>query len=148
MATDLTTHGYRAVNGEPIVAISESTLAAGASMLEAWRALEPLVRTLTKRVSDALEHEATDLRGSAQLLGTCSTVVQRVGTAAQGMLRTSEGLAKLTVLLSAGRPQRLSPGKLSQQQLVGMVLETAKQLHTQGTACPVCGVGPLAIDVP
>jgi len=148
MATDLTAHGYHAVNGEPVVAIMEATRDAGAAMVDTWRHLEPIVKALTAEVQRVVadRRHKFSVEEATTLLTKCASVVRNVGGAAQGMLKVSEGQARLAVLLSVGKPERKAPGQMTQAQLVGVVLETAKRLHESGKPCPTCGTVP-AVEV-
>jgi hypothetical protein len=146
VATDLTQVSFRSVNGAPITEIAESTLKAGGSMVDTWTRLEPLVQQLISRLSDTVDDAAhLDTNEAATLLGLCATVVQKVGNAAQGVLKASEGLSKLSVLLAAGRGTRKPPSEMSQRQLAAVLVETLKKLGTEGP-CPVCHATP-AIDI-
>src|SRR5262249_28283007 len=138
MATDLTTVSYRSINGESVVQVAESTLSAGASMIDAWRQLEPLVRTLTKKVGASLKSQKRTPAEDAKLLALCATVIHRVGSAAQGVLRATEGQAKLAVLLQAGQAPRRAASQLTEKQLAGIVLEAAKKIVERTGRCPVC----------
>ena len=145
MATaDLTTVSYRSINGQSVVAVAESTLAAGASMVDAWHQLEPLVRTLTKRVGASLKSHKRTPAEDAKLLSLCATVIHRVGGAAQGVLRATEGQAKLAVLLQAGQAPRKAASQLTEKQLAGVVLEAAKRIVEKTGRCPVCM--PIAVS--
>jgi hypothetical protein len=75
---------------------------------------------------------------SAALLGLCATVIQKVGSASTGMLKASEGLQKLSLLLSAGKGVRKSAGEMTEQQLASVVLETAKRIVQKTGKCPLC----------
>jgi hypothetical protein len=136
MATDLTAVSLRGVNGQPIVAIAESTLQAGGSMVDTWRRLEPMVRTLTDRVASGLEDDALNPKEAAQLLQLCANVVHKVGSASVGMLKAADGLSKLSLLLSVGKTTRRSPAEMSQSQLASLLVETLKKLGDAGP-CPL-----------
>src|SRR5215471_5230245 len=134
MPTDLTAHGYKSVNGQGVLAVIESTLAAGASMVQTWRALEPIVKALTEEV----QHRVADRRNkftadeAAGLLTKCASVVRNVGASAQGMLKASEGQARLLVVLQTGDVKPKSPKEMTEKQLIGVVVETLKKAHDAG----------------
>jgi len=126
-----------AANGESVLAVQSQTLAAGQRLLETWQALEPIVKQLIDLVR--AEVEAGELEKPASLLSQCAVVVQKVGAAASGVLKTSEGLAKLSLILDASRPIRKTPGDMTQAELSKIVLATAKQIWESGKPCPTCG---------
>jgi len=148
MPTDLSAHGYRSVNGEPVLAVIQSTLEAGSSMVQTWRALEPIVKALTEevqaRVNDHRRKFTVD--EAAGLLTKCASVVRNVGAAAQGMLKASEGQARLLVVLQTGDVKPKKPSEMTEKQLIGVVVETLKKAHDAGKPCPVCATVP-AIEV-
>jgi hypothetical protein len=139
-ATDLTNlHGrLDGLTGRPMVEVARATLDAGSSLVAAWRDLEPVVRTLTKKVRRYAERPTVEDEKAARLLGQCARVVQQVGAAAQGILRATEGQARLALLLEGGRPQRVAPAQLTERQLVSVVMEVAKKVKQEGGVCPVC----------
>jgi hypothetical protein len=149
-AQDLTAaSGLSALSGRPVVEVADATLAAGASLLREWQELEPIVRQLIRRVKEHCEHET--IRGAEALkaLSACATVVQKLGVAGTSVLRASEGMSKLALLLSAGTVRRVAPGEQSQKQLAGVVLEAAKRIVEQTGHCPFCtpiAAGPKVTD--
>ena len=137
---DLTHGHFPQLTGKPVVEIAQATLAAGASLVQAWRDLEPIVRSLTAKVKVMAEGELTG-HEAAKLLGQAANVVQKVGAASQGMLRASDGMQRLALLLDEG-VQRVNPKAMSEKQLASLVLETAKQIAKDRGACPICADTP------
>ena len=137
MATDLTAVSLRSVNGESVVAIADATLKSGASMLRTWDEFEPIVRDLTTKLATYARSDEVESGKAARLLSLSASVVQKLGQAAQGMLRTSEGLSKLSLLLDVGRVKRRHPSEMTQKELAGVLVETLKKLGADGP-CPVC----------
>lgn len=137
-ATDLTRVSLPAVNGQPVVEIAEATLKSGARMAAAWDALEPVVRTLTVKVQAYCNQDEIQGKEAAQLLDRVASVIHKVGAASTGMLRSSEGLARLSVLLDAGRVRRTQPEAMTQKQLAATVIETVKRIAKDTGSCPIC----------
>jgi len=136
VSTDLTAaRSVMAANGERVSEIQAATLDAGARLIDTWRELEPIVKQLIALVRT--EVESGHVEKPAQLLGHCAVVVQKVGAAATGVLKASEGMAKLGLLLSVGSEKK-APREMTQAQLSAVVLETAKRIWTSGQPCPVC----------
>src|SRR5215813_14828160 len=99
MATDLTAvRSVQQATGEYVAEIQAATLAAGASLVQTWRELEPIVKALIALVK--ADVESGDIEKPAHLLSQCAVVVQKVGSAATGVLKASEGMAKLGIILS------------------------------------------------
>jgi hypothetical protein len=142
--TDLTAASLDAVNGESLRQIATHTLASGARLTDAWDRLEPIVRALIKLVeTDIEQHTVAD---PARLLAQCATVVQKLGIAATGMFKATEGLQKLRLLLAVGTMERTPPTARSNRQLIDVIVGTLQKAHTKGQPCPVCHlVAPLEI---
>jgi len=140
-ATDLTqAQGNGALSGREVADVQQATLKAGRALLETWSDLEPIVKKLVKVVRTFVDDDdEIDGAGATKLLSQCATVVQRVGAAAVGVLRASEGMTKLALLLDVGSPKRKAPEAMTQKQLIGVVLEAVKQSWRAGTPCPTCG---------
>ena len=136
--TDLTRVSLPAINGQPVLTVAEATLKSGAAMVAAWDALEPIVRTLTVKVDAYTQRDEVQGKDAAKLLEQCATVLHKVGAAASNMLRASEGLSKLYVLVDAGRMQRAQPTAMTQKQLAATVIETCRTIKRESGACPVC----------
>lgn len=138
--------GFRAVNGQPIVEIAQTTLRSGASLVAVWDELEPIVRSLIGRVRTFVDSDAP-LKPveTTKLLSQCAGVVQKLSHTGQGILRASEGLSKLALLMDAGKVKRAHPSELTQKQLAGVLVETLKKLGDDGP-CPLCHTAK-AIDV-
>lgn len=138
MPTDLTAaRSLTAANGERVLEVQTQTLAAGERLLGTWGELEPIVKQLITLVR--AEVEAGNIEKPASLLSQCAVVVQKLGQAATGVLKASEGMAKLGLILSAGQAgARRLPAEMTQAELSGVVLETARKIWTSGQPCPVC----------
>lgn len=138
-ATDLTaTTGLTSLSGKPVVEVADATLKAASSMLREWQELEPIVKQLIRRVREHCEHGKITGPESLKALGSCATVVQKLGAAGTSVLRASEGMAKLALLLDAGRVQRQRPHEMTEKQLAAVVLETAKKIVDRTGRCPLC----------
>lgn len=144
--TDLTNGHFHKLTGQPVVDIAKATLEAGSSLVDAWRRLEPIVRSLTAKVQVMADGELTGPE-AAKLLGMAANVVQKVGAASQGMLRASDGMQRLALLLDGG-VQRVSPKALTEKQLASLVLETARQIAKDRGACPICADTPVDVTPP
>lgn len=132
--------GFRAVNGQKYSDVARTTLESGASMVAVWDDLEPICKQLVTRVRthvDSDEGQQLSPTATTKLLMACASVVAKVGTASQGMLRASEGLQKLALLMDLGTVKRKHPSELTQKQLAGLLVETLKKLGEDGP-CPVC----------
>lgn len=138
-ATDLTAAtGLTALSGTPVAQVAAATLAAGAALVAEWRELEPIVKQLIRRVRYTVEHEHIKDAEALHALAMTATVVAKVGAASTGILRASEGMSKLALLLDAGRVRRSHPGELTEKQLAAVVLETAKKIVDRTGRCPLC----------
>jgi hypothetical protein len=138
-ATDLTAaSGLTQLSGRPVVEVADATLKAGKSLLAEWHELEPIVKQLIRRVREHCEHERIQGAEAMKALAQCATVVQKIGAASTGVLRASEGLSKLALLLDAGRTRRLSPQDQSQKQLAATFLELGAQIVKKTGRCPLC----------
>ena len=146
-AQDLTAAtGITSLSGRPVQEVADATLKAGASLVATWTDLEPIVKKLTKKVHQEVDRDDFKPGDAAKLLSLCATVSQKVGAASTGVLRASEGMSKLALLLDAGRVQRVHPRELTQKQLIATVVETVKQLRNPKKPCPVCAALP-ALEV-
>lgn len=136
------------LNGQRVVDVAETTLAAGKSMVAHWEGLEPIVGELTKRVRKYVEASGADMQPqeASKLLVTAASVVDKLAKAAQQMIRASEGQSRLAVLLSGGVPKRADPAAMSEKQLVGVVLEVAKRLKKESGTCPVCTGAAIEVE--
>lgn len=144
--TDLTNGHFPKLTGKPVVEIAQATLEAGASLVDAWRRLEPIVRTLTDKVQVMASGELTGPE-AAKLLSMAANVVQKVGAASQGMLRASDGMHRLGTLLDGG-VTRVSPRQLTEKQLASLVLETARTIAKERGQCPICAEAPVDVTPP
>src|SRR5262249_29990273 len=133
-----------AANGERVLEVQSQTLAAGHRLLDTWAELEPIVKALIALVRS--EVEAGEIEKPASLLSQCAVVVQKVGAAASGVLKPSEGLAKLSLILDASRPMRRAPGDQSQRDNLQVVLACTKAIWESGQPCPTCE-RPHAVEV-
>lgn len=144
--------GFRAINGQHISDIAATTLKSGASMVAVWDDLEPICKQLVARVRrhvDSDEGKALSPTATTKLLMACASVVAKVGAASQGMLRASEGLQKLALLLDVGRVKRSHPKDLTEKQLAATLVETLKKIAHEGPVCPVCNaVKPIPVERP
>lgn len=138
-AQDLTAQtGLSALSGKPVVEVADATMAAARRLLGEWEELEPIVKQLIRRVKVHCEHDT--IRGAEALkaLSACATVTQKLAVAGTSVLRASEGMSKLALLLSAGRAQRAAPSQLTEKQLAALMIEAAK-VHVEKTGkCPIC----------
>jgi hypothetical protein len=142
-ATDLTAvSGLSGLTGQRLVDVGRATLDAGESYVQSWRDLEPLVRTLTEKVKTHVD--SVDVQGeeAAKLLSLCASVLQKVGAAGQGMLRSTEGLTRLAMLLEGPKVERPHPQKMTEGQLASIVLTVAKKIAKETGACPICAELP------
>ena len=138
-ATDLTAaSGLTALSGKPVAEVADATLKAGASLVRDWDELRPIVQQLIRRVRTHCEHTSIQGPEALKALSTCATVVQKVGAAATSVLRASEGMSKLALLLDAGRVRRAAPNQLTEKQLAAVVLEAAKKIVEKTGRCPIC----------
>src|SRR5215813_6970706 len=136
MSTDLTAaRSLTAANGERVTQLQSATLDAGARLIETWTELEPIVKALIALVKAEVDRGEVEEPG--RLLSQCAVVVQKVGSAATGVLKASEGMAKLGIILSVGHEKK-APSEMTQAELSKVVLATAKQIWTSGQPCPVC----------
>lgn len=141
-ATDLTAaRELTALSGMPVVDVARATLDAGRRLLASWDDLEPLVRTLTKKVRARVEGDELEPAEEARLLSLCASVVQRVGAASTAVLRASEGQARLGLVLQGG-VERPKPKQMTEQQLAAVVIETVKKIALERQTC-VCGFAAL-----
>jgi hypothetical protein len=138
-AQDLTAaSGLTQLSGRPVVEVADATLKAGASLLTEWHELEPIVKQLIRRVREHCEHEKITGVEAMKALAQCASVVQKLGAAGTSVLRASEGMSKLALLLDAGRLRRAHPRDQSQQQLAATFLELAGQIVKKTGRCPFC----------
>jgi hypothetical protein len=144
-AQDLTAaSGLTALSGRPVLEVADATLKAGASLVHDWEQLRPIVRALIKKVQAEVDADDFKPGEAAKLLSTCATVVQKVGAASTGVLRASEGMSKLALLLDAGRVKRTQPAQMTEKQLAAVVLETAAKIVKKTGRCPICT--PIAVS--
>jgi hypothetical protein len=132
------TTGLSQLSGQPVVAVSQATLKAASSLIATWEELEPIVKALIGKVKAYAGDPAVDREDAAKLLSSVASVVQKVAMASTGVLRASEGMSKLALLLDVGRVQRVAPGKQTEKQLIGTVIEAVKRLVIPGKQCPAC----------
>jgi hypothetical protein len=138
-AQDLTAaSGLTALSGRPVVEVADATLKAGASLVRDWEELRPIVSSLIKKVRREVDADDFKPGEAAKLLSTCATVTQKVGAAATSVLRASEGMSKLALLLDAGRVTRTRPTQMTEKQLAAVVLETATKIVKRTGRCPIC----------
>ena len=137
LATDLLQPQIAGLNGRPVVEVAKATLDAGSSFIQSWRDLEPIVKKLTKVVSDFVNDTEIDPMEAAKLLSLTASVVQKVGQAATTVLRASEGQSRLAILMEGGT-QRVQPKAMTEKQLVETVLATARKIQAETGSCPVC----------
>jgi predicted RecB family endonuclease len=138
-AQDLTAaSGLSQLSGRPVVEVADATLAAGKSLLAEWQQLEPIVKQLIRRVRDHCEHEKIQGAEALKALAQCASVVQKLGAAGTSVLRASEGMSKLALLLDAGRIRRAHPKDQSQKQLAATFLELGAQIVKKTGRCPLC----------
>ena len=146
-AHDLTAAtGITQLSGRPVQEVADATLKAGASLVQTWTDLEPIVKALTKKVHAEVEADDFKPGEAARLLSLCATVSQKVGAASTGVLRASEGMSKLALLLDAGRVQRVHPREMTQKQLLQTMVATLKAVQRPGKPCIQCG-HPIPIEV-
>lgn len=146
-AQDLTAaSGLTALSGRPVLEVADATLKAGASLVHDWDQLRPIVRALIKKVQAEVDADDFKPGEAAKLLSTCATVVQKVGAASTGVLRASEGMSKLALLLDAGKVKRADPRVLTEKQLLATLLATLKAFQRPGKPCIQCG-HPIPIEV-
>ena len=146
-ATDLTSQSPAALvqlSGRPMVEVAEATLQAGRSMVAQWAQLEPIVDALIVKVKALVESDAITGQDAAKLLSLAAGTVQKVGVTAQGMFRSSDGLTRLALLLEG--PARPAPQKLSEKQMVDVVIASVTRLAKERKRC-VCGYIKDAVDV-
>jgi hypothetical protein len=138
-AQDLTAaSGLTALSGRPVVEVADATLKAGQSLIAEWTEFRPMVRALTKKVAREIERDDFQPGEAARLLSAIATVTQKIGAAATSVLRASEGMSKLALLLDAGRTRRLDPKDQSQKQLAVTFLELGSQIVKKTGRCPLC----------
>lgn len=132
--------GLTRLSGQPVAEVSRATLKAGRTLVAAWERLEPVVTKLTELVQ--AEVDAGELEDPAKLLGQCASVIQKLSMASTGVLRASEGMTKLAMLLDVhnGHAVRRSPAEQSQKQLIAAVVGTVQKLVIPGKQCPACHV--------
>ena len=133
--------GLARLSGQPVLAVQQATLKAGQSLVRDWDALRPIVQKLTVLVRDYVEGDAalkpTD---AAKLLSQCAGVIQKLSMASTGVLRASEGMAKLALLIDAGTVRRPDPAKQTEKQLAVAVVEATRRMVVPGKQCPTCHV--------
>ena len=127
------------MNGRRVVDVARETLDAAEALTRPWRKLAPIIEQLTERVQAQVTADEFEGYEAAKLLNLCASVVQKVGQASGGMLRASDGLHKLALLLSGGI-ERPSPKTLTEKQMAQLVIETVKRLAKEQGRCPVCEV--------
>jgi hypothetical protein len=138
VATDLTQSvGLSGLNGRPVVDVARATLDAGASLVQAWRDLEPIARKLTTKMSAYVEEDDFDGVEGVKLLSLCASVTQKMGQAATMMLRASEGQSRLALLMEGG-VKRTEPKQMTEKQLTGVVIGVARRLQKETGVCPIC----------
>jgi hypothetical protein len=138
-AQDLTAaSGLTQLSGRPVVEVADATLKAGTSLVQTWTELEPITKQLIRRLREHCEHKQIQGPEALKALAMTATVVQKVGAAAANVLRASEGMSKLALLLDAGRLRRAHPRDQSQQQLAATFLELAGQIVKKTGRCPFC----------
>ena len=142
--------GLTRLSGQPVAEVSRATLEAGKSLVATWTDLEPIVKQLTANVQKFVtEQQELDVVASGKLLATCASVIQKLSMASTGVLRASEGMAKLAMLLDVhnGTATRRSPAEQSQKQLIAAVVGTVRKLVIPGKQCPACHVlVPLPVE--
>ena len=142
-AHDLTaTTNLSTLSGEPVRDVSRATLAAGRSLIGTWRTLEPVVQKLIGVVQRFVDEQPLEPPDAARLLSQCATVIQKLSLASTGVLRASEGMTKLELLLEAqrGGSGRAAPGTQSAKQLATVVVEATRRMVVAGKQCPTCHV--------
>jgi hypothetical protein len=131
-----------AYSGRRLIDAADATLTMADEMLAHWRGLEPIVRELVRVVRAQVEApppKAPTTAAQLDLLQRAAMVVDRLSRAGATMFKVSEGQARLMAFLSGGIARRPDPGRLSERQLVGVVLEVARRVATERGACPLCG---------
>ena len=142
-AQDLTAaSGLTALSGKPVQEVAAATLKAGKSLLAEWEQLEPIVKQLIRRVKEHCEHEKIRGPEALKALASCATVVQKLGAAGTSVLRASEGMSKLALLLDAGTVRRSRPSEMTEKQLLDTLIAFGKRLHKEGKPCLWCGAKP------
>jgi len=132
--------GLTRLSGQPVADVSRATLEAGKSLVAAWTDLEPVVRKMTEVVRAYAEDEQVKPKEAMILLSQCAGVIQKLSMASTGVLRASEGMSKLALLLDAGTIKQSRPADMTQKQLVGAVVSTVQKLVIPGKQCPACHV--------
>jgi len=133
--------GLSRLSGQPVLAVQEATLKAGQSLVATWTDLEPIVRRLTLVVRQFVEGDSRiGAPDAAKLLSQCAGVIQKLSMASTGVLRASEGMAKLALLLDAGTVRRPDPAKQTEKQLAVAVVEATRRMVIPGKQCPTCHV--------
>lgn len=126
--------------GERLVEAIESTLAAGERCIADFNQLDPIVQQLVTRLRDeiARTNSTLDAVAAARHLTNATTCVDRLAKAAQAFLRTTDALGRLAVLLQGGVAKKPDPKTLTEKQMVGVIIETAKRIKADTGTCPVC----------
>jgi hypothetical protein len=142
-ARDLTAVNLGALNGKDIADVAKATLDVGQSMLAHWTELEPIVKQLTQLVRAEVAND--EIKNPTRMLADVAGVVEKITRASGSVTKAAEGLARLTVLVMGGVPQRADPRQLSEKQLAGIVVEAVKRIKADTGVCPICA--PAVIDV-
>lgn len=143
---DLTQVTLGPLNGKDIADVAAATLRAGESLLAHWTELEPIVKKLTEIVRAQVESGVDDPRLSPMvMLSTIAGVVEKITRASGSVMKASEGLGRLTVLVMGGVRQRPDTAQLSEKQLAGIVIEAARRMKDETGVCPICA--PPILDV-
>lgn len=150
-AMDLMQVRIGALHGADIADVAQETLDTGKSLLAQWNELEPIVRQLTALLRQHVEAADPEWAASpvkaANLLATVASVVEKTSRSAQSVLKASEGLSRLAVLIMGGVPERPDTAKLSEKQLAGVVVEACRRMYQEQGICPVCAAQPIEAEV-
>lgn len=138
-ASDLTaTSGLEALSGQRVVDIGRKTLEAADRLVGTWADLEPLAKLLITRLKAHVEQTPTDMVLATKLLTEVSRVSHAIAAAATNVMRAGDGQIRLAVLLEGPPQTRKQPSELTEKQLVGVVLETARRIKAEQGTCPLC----------
>lgn len=137
-AHDLTaTTGLSALSGERVVDIGVKTLDAAERLIATWDDTEPLLKRLIGKVKAFVESPDVDEHYAVKVLGEVAQASRAMANSAGMVLRAADGMTRLALLLSNPTQQK-APSDLTEKQLVGVVLETAKRIKREQGHCPLC----------
>lgn len=129
------------LNARPVDEVAAATLKTGAAIIAYWDELEPIAKELIGLVKERVQNKALTAQLTpsqvTSLLATMANVVDKMAKAGQAVLKSSEGQARLHLLLTGGVPKRDAKA-MSEKQLAAVVIAAARRFRDESGVCPVC----------